>query len=384
MRFGAVRERGGSPYNAHTMPRLALLTTFTAAALATGAGEGPPSTGAMAQPSPQEYVCMRAARPPVIDGRLEDEAWAGAPWTRTFVDIEGSAKPAPRLRTRAKMVWDDTYFYVAAELEEPHVWATLTGRDSVIFQDHDFEVFIDPDGDTHEYYELEINALGTEWDLFLVRPYRDGGPALHGWDIAGLRSAVHVDGSLNDPSDRDRGWSVEIAMPWAALAEAAPGRRGPKPHEHWRVNFSRVEWDMDVVGPRYTKRMNAATGRPLPEHNWVWSEQGAIDMHRPERWGLVQFSDAVTGSTPVRFVAPPDEDIRWALRRVYDAERARFRTHRAYAATVATLDLAAAGWVAPAGFALEATASRFEARANAREAGATWRIREDGKLWLTR
>ena len=72
------------------------------------------------------------------------------------------------------MLWDDTYLYVGALLEEPHVWATLTQHDSVIFHDNDFEVFIDPDGDNHEYCEIEINALNTEWDLFLNKPYRDG------------------------------------------------------------------------------------------------------------------------------------------------------------------------------------------------------------------
>ena len=57
------------------------------------------------------------------------------------------------------MLWDDEYFYVAAELEEPDIWATLTERDAVIFYDNDFEIFIDPDGDSHEYYEFEMNAL---------------------------------------------------------------------------------------------------------------------------------------------------------------------------------------------------------------------------------
>ena len=70
------------------------------------------------------------------------------------------------------MLWDDTYFYIGAELVEPHLWATLTQHDSVIFHDNDFEVFIDPNGDNHEYYEFEINALGTGWDLLLPRPYQ--------------------------------------------------------------------------------------------------------------------------------------------------------------------------------------------------------------------
>ena len=74
------------------------------------------------------------------------------------------------------MLWDDQYFYVGAELEEPDVWVTLTEHDSVIFRDNDFEVFIDPNSDNHEYYEFEINALGTFWDLLLPPPYKDGGP----------------------------------------------------------------------------------------------------------------------------------------------------------------------------------------------------------------
>ncbi len=124
------------------------------------------------------------------------------------------------------MLWDADYFYVGAELREPHVWGTLTTHDSVIFHDPDFEVFIDPNGDNHEYYEFEINALGTFWDLFLPKPYKDDGKAMNAWEIPGLKSAVFVDGTLNDPRDTDRGWSVEIAFPWRVLAEQA---RRPAP-----------------------------------------------------------------------------------------------------------------------------------------------------------
>ncbi|MFN3684859.1 MAG: carbohydrate-binding family 9-like protein, partial [Fimbriimonadaceae bacterium] len=142
------------------------------------------ATVALAAPSlPREYLCFRAPGEIRIDGRLNDPAWATAPWTEDFVDIEGDKRPKPRHRTRAKMLWDDRFLYIAAELEEPHVWATLTRRDSVIFQDNDFEVFLDPDGDTHQYYELEMNALNTLWDLMLIKPYRDGGPAVFHWDF---------------------------------------------------------------------------------------------------------------------------------------------------------------------------------------------------------
>ncbi len=238
---------------------------------------------------PLAYPCFRASSPPVIDGKLDDDAWRNAPWTADFVDIEGDLKPRPRFRTRAKMLWDDTYFYVAADMEEPHLWGTLTERDAVIFYDNDFEVFIDPDGDTHNYYELELNALNTVWDLLLTRPYRDGGHAVDSWDIAGLKTAVDLRGTLNDPSDIDEGWSVEIAMPWKVLEECANHGGPPSEWETWRVNFSRVQWRLDPVKDGYAKSIDPATGKSHREDNWVWSPQGLINMHYPEMWGCVLF-----------------------------------------------------------------------------------------------
>jgi hypothetical protein len=240
---------------------------------------------------PRQYTAHHAASAPVVDGRLDDAAWVAAPWSDPFVDIEGDRRPPPRWRTRVKLLWDSTFLYVGAELEEPELWGTVTTHDAVIFQDNDFEVFLDPDGDGLRYFELEINSLGTVWDLFLSKPYRDGGHADNDWDIAGLRSAVALAGTLNDPSDRDRGWTVELALPWRALAP--PGETGATPHrgDEWRINFSRVEWNLDVVDGRYEKARDTATGRPAPEMNWVWSPQGAVNMHLPERWGFVRFSD---------------------------------------------------------------------------------------------
>jgi len=232
---------------------------------------------------PKTYVCPRVSQPLKIDGRLDDAAWQSAPWTDDFADIQGDTKPKPRFRTRAKMLWDDEYFYIAAEMEEPDVWATLTKHDSIIFHDNDFEVFIDPNGDTLEYYEFEMNALNTTWDLFLNKPYRKGGRADNSWEIPGLLTAVHVDGTLNHPGDKDRGWTLEIAFPWKAFEKYAHKPTPPKPGDEWRVNFSRVEWQID-----------SATYRKVPntkEDNWVWSPQGVINMHVPEKWGVVRFQD---------------------------------------------------------------------------------------------
>ena len=118
---------------------------------------------------PRAYVSYRAGGSVAVDGHLDEPAWQRAEWTEDFTSIEGQGA-APRLRTRVKLVWDDQFLYLAADIEEPHVWAKLRERDSTIYHDNDFEVFIDADGDTHGYWELEINALGTVWDQFLVSP----------------------------------------------------------------------------------------------------------------------------------------------------------------------------------------------------------------------
>jgi hypothetical protein len=248
------------------------------------------SCAVFAQQTPLRYTCLRAASPLRIDGLLDDAAWRSAPWTPMFVDIEGSVKPRPRFQTRAKMLWDDQFLYVAAELEEPHVWATLTEHDSVIFRDNDFEVFLNPSGDGLNYFEFEINALNTGWDLFLPKPYRARGRADNAWEIPGLKTAVAIDGTLNNPADRDRGWTVEIAFPWTAFALRAPVKR-PKPDDEWRVNFSRVEWQTVVSDGRYIKVAGAK------EDNWVWSPQGEVDMHIPSKWGYVRFSGDSVAST---------------------------------------------------------------------------------------
>ena len=264
-----------------------ILVTCAFLVLAGGCASGSGHTHGMHWPAkpgiPRRYVCHRAAEQIVIDGLLDEPSWESAPWTDAFVDIEGTDKPQPRFRTRAKLLWDDEALYIAAGLEDPHVWGTLTEHDQVVYYDNDFEVFIDPDGDGCEYYEVEVNALNTIFDLFLVRTYDDGGPALHGWDLMGLRTAVHVDGTLNDPSDTDAGWSVEMALPWTALAEAAHRPAPPDADDVWRVNFSRVEWQQRVVNGRYEKLPDT------PENNWVWSPQGEIKMHAPEHWGYVKF-----------------------------------------------------------------------------------------------
>jgi len=332
-----------------------------------------------AKPNPKGYVCYRTLAPVTVDGVLDEESWKSAPWTDYFVDIEGSAKPVPRYKTRAKVLWDDDNLYVGAELEEPDVWATLMQRDTVIFFDNDFEIFIDPDGDTQAYYELEVNAFGTPWDLLLLKPYRDGGPPVTGWDIAGLAVGVHVDGTINYPLDKDKGWTVEFKIPLGALKECSPGL--PKAGDKWRIDFSRVEWRTVVENGRTRKEINPATGKPFPEDNWVWSPQGRIDMHMPEMWGFLQFSDIESGMGTEAFVPDPDLDLKWALRLIYYAEDRYYLANNKYSSKLKEIGLKRSDLppILPEPV-IQSTRTAFEAFFPSDNNQPVWTIYQDGRL----
>ncbi|MGH7970032.1 MAG: carbohydrate-binding family 9-like protein, partial [Limisphaerales bacterium] len=328
--------------------------------------------------TPKGYLCHRASEPVMVDGNLDDLVWAAAPWTDDFVDIQGPGHPVPRFRTRAKMLWDENYLYIAAELEEPHVWGALTQHDSVIFRDPDFEVFIDPRGNTQPYYEFEMNALNTGWDLLLDKPYMDQGKAHNEWDIPGLKTAVRVRGTLNDPRDTDQGWTVEIAFPWNVLSQHARHPGPPEEGEQWRIDFSRVEWQITTNGGSYQKVPNT------PEDNWIWSPPGVIDMHRPEMWGLVQFTGPSGGQEnavrPISGKAARDTALE-----VYYAERDFYKAHGRWAATLADLGLSPSE--VPAGVeppVLQATHDGYTCSVGFKEGGRerVWKIRQDRYLTL--
>ncbi|UBZ09150.1 carbohydrate-binding family 9-like protein [Leeuwenhoekiella palythoae] len=294
------------------------------------------SYGSFAQVKPRSYVAHHIDAPLTIDGKAQEKVWEAAPFSESFIDIEGVK--IPKYDTRVKMLWDDKNLYFYAELKEPHIWATLKQRDTVIFYNNDFEIFIDPDGDTHNYYEFEMNALNTVWDLLLVKPYRESAPVVDSWDIQGLQTAVSINGTLNDPTDTDKSWSVEIAMPWEVLKEASGSNDVPADN-FWRINFSRVNWDHDLDGSTYSRKKDAS-GKFLPEYNWVWSPQGVINMHEPEHWGYVYFSTKPV-SEEVAFTIPQDEQIRWKLYEFYRAQKAYFSENKMWATSLDALEVEA-------------------------------------------
>ena len=267
---------------------------------------------------PKSYVCYRTDGALSIDGMPDEQSWNKAEWTDLFVDIEGDVKPKPAQNTRVKMLWDDDNLYILAELEETNIWAYLEKHDEVVYYDNDFEIFIDPDNDAKNYFEYEVNAKGTVFDLFLPHPYRHSSFALHNWDFKGIKKAIKIDGTLNDGSYKDLKWTVELAIPFTDLSFGLDSGK-PNVDIPWRINFSRVEWDTKWENGKYVKVTNA-DGKPLPEHNWVWSPVGAISMHMPERYGYLKFSEKMVGSDKETFSLSETEKLKSVLWAVFYRE----------------------------------------------------------------
>ncbi|XP_072163206.1 uncharacterized protein [Diadema setosum] len=270
-------------------------------------------------PMPKTYVVyiLQNGEQITVDGKLDEPAWTNVGPTDRFVDIQGKDYPKPRYDTWVKMRWDKDFLYVGAYLQENDVFANQTKHDSVVFKDNDFEVFTDPDGSTHWYKEFEINAINTTWDLILNKPYLNGGFANSSFELTNLKSAIFVEGPVNNPLVKDKYWTVELAMPLNSLVTNDTVAKAPPKHgDHWRINFSRVEWHVENVNGHYEKVPG------LPEDNWVWSPQHAINMHLPERWGIIQFSSAAVNQT--KFEKDPNWPVYTSLVEVYNAEKEFF------------------------------------------------------------
>ena len=259
------------------------------------------------------YTCYRAAGPIHIDGRLDEPSWKAAPRSSRFVDIV-AGEPA-WFDTSVAMLWDDEHIYFGFSAEETDLRATLTERDSRIYEDNDVEVFI---AGKDAYYEFEINALNTIYEVFWIwkdavvpgSPYYgkpEWDPNEHrlmiisgigghvhprgerwgflDWDYPGLRHAVHVDGILNGCRHTDRGWTVELAFPWKGLSLLADGRSlPPRDGDVWRIDCSRFQ-QVDKEGRRLD-----------PSPGWTWNKHGFYDSHIPETFTHVHFSTREVGT----------------------------------------------------------------------------------------
>lgn len=212
------------------------------------AGPAPDYTPKLAVPSTE--------KPPNIDGRVEDEEWAEAAHITGFVRIADGSEP--EAQTRAWVCHDDSRLLIAARCEEPSMTEgrfRVTGHDAGgVFGDEVVEILIDPDNDHQTYYHFAIGGAGADYDASNGEGRVDGVAFESGWTARAHRA--------------DDYWSIEAAIPFAALTSGSAG-------DLWGFNICRE--------------------RHVPDHreNSAWSATGPR-FHAPYRFGdLVGLADVV-------------------------------------------------------------------------------------------
>jgi hypothetical protein len=181
------------------------------------------------------YTIFRTPDPIAIDGALDEPVWSRIKPVGAFMLHDGS-KPA-EFQTEAKLCWDDQYLYVAFSCIDTDIWGTYTKRDDPTYDEEVVEIFLNPTGNAIDYYELEVSPRNTIWDGKVHNPNNDPETSTYDdkWNCEGLLTAVQVDGTLDDRTDVDKGWTVEMAIPFAAIAQT------PKDRERWRANLFRID-----------------------------------------------------------------------------------------------------------------------------------------------
>lgn len=257
----------------------------------------------------KRYTAYRATTAIKVDGRLDEPDWKAVPRSPRFVDLISGRQTIHD--TRAAVMWDDEFLYVGFWVEEPFTRAKFLERDKPIYRDNDVEFFLAFDD---AYYEFEINAHGTIYEGLFVwqeayersgfsqvaeidksrdrvtfQPFNGVGLKTHPrglrwaflkWDFPQAQTAVHIDGTLNDDTDRDRGWTVELAFPWSGMRIPSLGDNRaipPRSGDTWRMDFS-----------RFNQYREAAPAKD--SSGWAWSHHGVWDSHVPEVFPYITFS----------------------------------------------------------------------------------------------
>jgi len=262
-----------------------------------------------------DYIAKKITEHINLDGDINKEIWQQAIWSKRFVDMVSG--DLGMYNTQSAILWNDSHLYIAFVAEEPFVDARLTERDSIIFQENDLEVFIDG-GDC--YYELEVNAANTIYEVFFIwkdaykkgsrfdiplfdvhqkDAYTFGGDydrtgasfwkgthprgvrwAFTNFDMPGLETAVKVDGTLNDNSDIDKGWSLEIAIPWDSLKILANGKTIPPTNgDIWNMFLGRFQ------------KLVLSGKEVQPHPAMALNSHGIYDTHMPSKWSAIEFAE---------------------------------------------------------------------------------------------
>ncbi len=226
---------------------------------------GQPAERPVSSPPPS-YEIRRATKPPTIDGKLDEPAWQDA--ATLTLQFPWEDQTGAKQKTIARLLWNDETLFVAFACEDADIVAHYDQRDDPTYKDDAVELFLQPNPKLSVYIGLEMNARATLYDYVYVFPQ----VLLKAFDLKGAQLATNLDGTLNVTSDRDRGWTLELAIPLRNFSELMGGRPVAA-GTIWNANLNR--WDGTEPNRRLSVWSDSATVRPTP--------------HNPKRFGQLIF-----------------------------------------------------------------------------------------------
>ena len=216
----------------------------------------------------KKVVCRWAASAPTIDGKLDEHVWKSAVVIERFPAFWSNKESGKGMR--ARLLWDKDALYFAGTMTDSEIKSIGTKRNDRLWEGDVFELFFKPFDDRPEYYEFQVNPKSVILEL----PF-----AMRGEDFdkvaalpaSGYKAVARVDGTVDRPSDVDRGWSVEGRIPWEAFAKTG-GR--PEAGASWKFAICRFDY-----GPEGTKSVEMSSA-PLRR----------FSFHRYEDYGVLRFA----------------------------------------------------------------------------------------------
>ena len=238
------------------------------------------------------YTVQRRIDTITIDGNLNEASWANAPTSSVLTLWDGS--PAASLETSARMLWDDDYLYIPFIAKDADIYATYSGRDVRCWEQDCFEVFVTVLGTTTAYLEMDGSPKGAIWDGSFTNVFKGIGEA---YTVTNLQIAGRVNGTLNDSSDQDIGFTAEVRVPFENIYQGDPGGH-PTNGTQLRLNLYRINWN--------TPTIQGGRGTAGTDTYYAWSPVSgtAPSFHQPTKFGTVTFSTDSVG-VPVWKFEPP-------------------------------------------------------------------------------
>jgi len=221
------------------------------------------------------FKVKRANQSILVDGKMNETIWSKTE-ARSLDYFYNVEKEDDKQKMVFRMLWDDQNLYVFFEAEDKYITARETQRDGQPYFDDCAEIFFIPvpdSLDTHIGYELNLYKASNDFVFF-----NDFVP---GKDVA-MKSfnpefevEVTVAGTINDNSDMDKDWTMEMAIPlnnFGGLEKLVPVTEG----NQWA--FLAVRQDRNDAEGR---RRSTSTIFPIYEIE--------KNVHQANRFGLMEF-----------------------------------------------------------------------------------------------